>query len=89
METIQKNCQSCGMPMRRDVQGGGTRSDGSKSLMFCSHCYQAGKFTQPNLTVDEMKLLVKGKLKEFGIPGIVSGVFTRNIPKLARWKIHS
>ena len=39
--------------------------------------------------VDEMKLLVKGKLKEFGIPGIVSGVFTRNIPKLARWKIHS
>lgn len=89
METIQKNCQSCGMPMKRDAKGGGTKSDGTKSLMYCSNCYELGKFIHPNMTADEMKLLVKGKLKEFGIPGIVSGVFTRNIPKLARWKTHS
>lgn len=86
METTYKNCQSCGMPMKRDVQRGGTEADGSKSTMYCSHCYQQGKFTQPSLSVDEMKTLVKGKLKEMKIPGILSGIFTRNIPKLARWK---
>lgn len=86
MEAVYKNCQSCGMPMKRDAQGGGTKADGSKSTMYCSHCYLNGKFTQPDLTVDEMKARVKGKLKEFGIPGILAGVFTRNIPKLVRWR---
>ena len=54
--------------------------------MYCSHCYVSGAFTLPNITADEMKDLVKGKLKEFGIPGFMSGMFTKNIPKLERWK---
>jgi len=86
METSYKNCQSCGMPRKRDAQGGGTNADGSNSTLYCSNCYQQGKFTQPNLSMDEMKVLVKGKLKEMKIPGILSGIFTRNIPKLVRWK---
>lgn len=86
METVYKNCQSCGMPMKKDAKGGGTNADGSKSTLYCSHCYVNGKFTQPDLTADDMKLLVKGKLKELGIPGILTGVFTRNIPKLVRWR---
>ena len=28
-----KNCQSCGMPLRRDEKGGGTNADGSKSTI--------------------------------------------------------
>lgn len=86
MEKSYKNCQSCGMPMKRDEQGGGTNADGSKSTMYCSKCYQQGKFTSPNMTVLEMKALVKAKLKEFGFPGFLAGVFTRNIPNLERWK---
>ena len=88
MEAIYKNCQSCGMPLKRDTQGGGTKADGSKSAMYCSYCYQNGKFTQPNMTQDEMKALVKVNLKEMGFPGIMTGIFTRNIPKLVRWKTH-
>ncbi|MBL7861497.1 MAG: zinc ribbon domain-containing protein [Cyclobacteriaceae bacterium] len=76
------------MPLKRDPQQGGTHADGSKSTMYCSHCYQHGKFTQPDITVEEMKVLVKGKLKAMGFPGIVTGVFTRHIPKLARWKVN-
>lgn len=74
------------MPMRRDELGGGTNADGSKSLMYCSKCYQDGRFTNPDMTVDEMRELVKGKLKEFGFPGFMAGIFTRGIPKLERWK---
>ena len=87
MENVYKNCQSCGMPFKRDPQGGGTKADGTQSTMYCSYCYQKGQFTQPNLTVDEMRLLVKGKLKEFGFPGFIAGLFTRNIPTLDRWKV--
>lgn len=86
MEKTYKNCQSCGMPLKRDAQGGGTNTDGTRSTMYCSHCYQKGQFTQPNLTMDEMKLRVKEKLKEFGFPGFIAGLFTHNIPALERWR---
>ncbi|MCX6325571.1 MAG: zinc ribbon domain-containing protein [Bacteroidia bacterium] len=85
METF-RNCQSCGMPMKKDPQKGGTNSDGTKNLIYCSYCYYNGVFTQPNMTLDEMKTLVKGKLIEMGFPGFIAGWFTKGIPKLKRWK---
>lgn len=81
-----KNCQSCGMPLSKDEKGGGTETDGSKSIKFCSHCYENGKFTNPEITLDEMEILVKGKMKEMGFPGFLAGFFTKGIPKLERWK---
>jgi len=36
MDASYKNCQSCGMPLKRDEKGGGTNADGSKSVMYCS-----------------------------------------------------
>jgi len=86
MTQTYKNCQSCGMPLKKDEKGGGTNADGSKSKMYCSHCYENGKFTMPDITVDQMKERVKGKLKEFRIPGFLAGFFTKGIPKLERWK---
>lgn len=81
-----KNCQSCGMPLKKDPKGGGTEANGAKSDMYCSYCYLEGKFTNPNMTVGEMQAFVKGKLKEMGYPGFLAGWFTKGIPKLARWK---
>ncbi len=74
------------MPLKRDPEGGGTNADGSKSLMYCSKCYQNGAFTTPDFTVQQMQELVKGKLKEMGLPGFIAGWFTKGIPKLERWK---
>ncbi len=81
-----KYCQSCGMPMKKDPKQGGTNSDGSKNLMYCSYCYENGEFTQPNITLDEMKALVKSELKKIGFPGFIAGLFTKGIPNLKRWK---
>lgn len=86
MSQAYKNCQSCGMPMSKDPKGGSTNADGSKNLMYCSYCYINGAFKQPNMTMAEMKTLVKGKLKEMGLPGFVASFFTMGIPKLERWK---
>ena len=86
MAKSYKNCQSCGMPLKRDEQGGGTNADGSKSVVYCSHCYQKGQFTLPDITVVEMQTLVREKLKEFGFPGFLAGMMTRRIPRLERWQ---
>jgi putative zinc ribbon protein len=85
MEETYRNCQSCGMPFKRDEKGGGTNADGSRSRMYCSHCWANGAFTMPEATVGQMQDLVKGKLRELGFPGFMTGFFTRNIPKLRRW----
>lgn len=86
MEQSYKNCQSCGMPLKKDPIGGGTNADGSKSTMYCSHCYKGGAFTQPDITAPQMQELVKGKLKEMGFPGFLAGWFSKGVPKLERWK---
>jgi hypothetical protein len=85
-ETAWKNCQSCGMPLKRDEAGGGTNADGTRSGKYCSHCWVGGRFTQPDLTAGEMQALVKSKLKEMGFPGFLGGLFARKVPKLERWR---
>lgn len=86
MQTAFANCQSCGMPLKRDAAGGGTNADGSRSTMYCSHCYAQGQFVLPDLTVDQMQARVRGKLKDMGFPGFLAGFFTRGIPRLVRWR---
>lgn len=86
MNKVYKNCQSCAMPLNKDPKKGGTNADGSTSTMYCSYCYENGKFLQPNISVTEMQEFVKGKMKEMGFPGFLAGFFTKGIPKLERWK---
>jgi hypothetical protein len=74
------------MPLSKDPQGGGTEANGSKSPMYCSHCYQGGKFTLPDLTVGQMQDRVKSKMKEMRIPGFLGYFFARKVPKLKRWQ---
>jgi len=78
-------CQSCGMPMSKDEKGGGTEATGEKSTRYCSHCYGGGRFTEPNLTVDQMIEKVRGKMKQMHIPGFLAKSFTKDIPALGRW----
>ncbi len=86
MEKTYKFCQSCGMPMAKDEQGGGTEADGSKSVKYCSHCYENGAFKNANITLPEMQKLVDEKLAEVGSSRIMRFFAKRMIPKLDRWK---
>ena len=82
-----KICQSCSMPLKSDPPHGGTERDGSKSLLYCSNCYQQGRYTQPDLTLAQMQSLVKGKMKAMGfLMGLMGGLFVKRIPQLRRWK---
>ncbi len=83
---MNKFCQSCGMPMKKDLQRGGTDSDGSRSSEYCSYCYVSGAFTSPEIdTPQAMQRFCIGKLKEMGTPSLLAWFFTRSIPRLKRW----
>jgi hypothetical protein len=86
MEKRYKFCQSCGMPMKKDDKGGGSNADGTRSLKYCSYCFQDGKFFRSDFTAKQMQELVKGKMKDMGIPGFLTPFFTSGIPKLERWR---
>lgn len=80
-----KMCQSCGMPMKKDPQNGGTNADGSKNLKYCSYCYQNGEFTFQG-SVEEFQEFCKDKMIESGQPRFVAWMFTRGMKRLERWK---
>ena len=82
---MNKVCQSCGMPMNKDPQGGGSNFDGSKSTEYCSLCYQHGKFLQPAFTARDMQKFCIEKMADCKMPKLVAWIFTRKIPKLRRW----
>jgi hypothetical protein len=79
-------CQSCGMPLQLDTPG---RSDaGSPDVSaYCSHCYRAGAFVLPDLTVEQMQARVLAKLRDVGVPESRAVRLTRRIPSLQRWKV--
>lgn len=63
MSKSYKQCQSCGMPLKKDKNGGGSEKDGTLSKMYCSSCYQEGVFKNPNMTMEDMQKLVGDVLK--------------------------
>ncbi|RUT78245.1 zinc ribbon domain-containing protein [Ancylomarina longa] len=87
MKKAYKNCQSCGMPLKKDKFSGGTDQDGNKSKMYCSYCYSNGEFLNPEInTTAKMQNFAKEKLKAMGFPGFIAKFFTKSIPNLERWK---
>ncbi len=86
MGKFDRFCQSCGMPMEKDPGNGGTNTDGTKNMKYCSYCYQDGKFTGDFKGPREMVDLVKGKLKEMGYGPLRRWFYTSHIYQLERWK---
>lgn len=81
-----KNCQSCGMPLKRDAKGGGTNADGTISKMYCSYCFDKGEFIYKGNNVYEFQEYCKQKMMEGGHSKFISWLFTRGMKRLDRWK---
>lgn len=81
---VYKKCQSCAMPLKKE-EDRGTELLFSRSHKYCINCYQEGEFTQKDLSLEDMKRLVKEKCEELGVPRMMSGLFVRNLHKLERW----
>lgn len=84
---MAKVCQSCGYPLAKDKNGGGTNADGSISDRYCSMCYGNGVFLNPPEidTAQKFQKYCIQEMKKSGMNGILAWVLTRGIPKLERW----
>ena len=77
-------CQSCGMPMNKPEHMG-TEKDGSKSSIYCSCCYQKGAFTDPGITLAQMKDHVREELVKIHIPEAAIEEAVGELRHLSRW----
>ncbi len=78
-------CQSCTMPID-NPEDRGTEKDGSKSIEYCKYCYQNGAFTNPGLSLEEMKAFMASKTKEMNLPQDIAEQSMAALPHLKRWQ---
>ena len=88
MENNVKICQSCGMPLDKDPNKGGTNSDGSKSDKYCSFCFQNGKFIDEGITLSEkIEKNIQIAVLRLNIPeSEARKIAESSLPNLERWK---
>jgi hypothetical protein len=64
----------------------GTEASGAASPDHCKYCYQDGKFTQPDLTMQQMIDLCVPFMVEKGMDAeYARKIMTDSLPKLKRW----
>jgi hypothetical protein len=78
-------CQSCSMPLDTSALKG-TEKDGSKSNEYCLYCYQNGSFINPEMSLDEMKVIVKTQMEKMKLPSNLINMSLTVLPTLKRWK---
>jgi hypothetical protein len=71
--------------MKKDLQGGGTNTDGSISNEYCSYCYQNGDFLFHG-TVQEFQEHCREIMGKSGYNKFIAWLFTRGLKRLKRWK---
>ena len=85
-QMTSRYCQSCGMPMARDPEGGASLADGTKSGLYCSLCMSDGVFHYTGTDVREFQRIVIAKMVENGWRPFWAWLLTRQIPRLKRWR---
>ena len=80
-------CQSCGMPLA-SAEDFGTGPDGLRINDYCRHCYQAGSFTSPGLTMQQMIDRCAAIMGEQGVMPEPQArlLMAEAIPRLKRWQ---
>jgi hypothetical protein len=78
-------CQSCSMPID-SPELFGTEKDGTANSDYCKYCYANGAFTNPGLTLEEMKEHMMKRMEK--LPEDIIEIATSRLPFLKRWGNH-
>lgn len=79
-------CQSCGMPMD-NPECFGTDERELKVNDYCIHCFENGKFTNPDISMEEMiDLVIDIVVEKTKMPEAQAEQMAKSfIPTLKRW----
>lgn len=82
------SCQSCGLPLMSTADFG-REANGVIRVDYCVYCYEGGKFTEPNITLDEMiEKLAAPMSSKRGVPIEAARAQAREVlVRLKRWRI--
>jgi hypothetical protein len=80
-------CQSCAMPIDKP-EWFETNTDGTRSEEYCTYCFQNGKFTEPDIVMQEMidkciEIMVQRNIMP---ERQARELMMSTIPNLKRWK---
>jgi len=64
----------------------GTGKDGSKNHEYCVYCYKDSAFTNPDMSLDEMKTLVKEQMEKRQIDSSIINMAISGLQHLKRWR---
>lgn len=78
-------CQSCGSKFSKNSNNFFRITGGFYDVRFCTDCFQNDQFTEPDLTMEQMKEKLIAKLRKLGMPGNLDR-FTDRLHTLERWK---
>ena len=81
-------CQSCGKPLARHYDFG-TAADGIRINDYCNYCYEAGQFTAPEITVEQMIEQAVDFLSRQTLMSKTAAQAwaSKKIPELKRWHL--
>ncbi len=84
---LPPSCQSCGIPIKHSSEFG-TTGTGVIDTKYCGYCLQNGKFTEPDITMEEMIEKVAKTLAEKQRIDVEKARATAGsmLPGLARWQ---
>ena len=77
-------CQSCGSPLMKETDRG-TEKGGTFTEAYCRRCYWQGVFTEPQMTVDQMKETIRLKMLEMNFPRFLAILMANRVYTLKRW----
>jgi radical SAM superfamily enzyme len=63
----------------------GTEKDGTKSNEYCMYCYANGAYTDPDMTMEEMKVIIETQMKKMNLPDHLIELSVKMLPSLKRW----
>ena len=63
----------------------GTEKDGTRNSDYCKYCYVNGKFTNPDLTLEEMIDHMMKRMEKDRLPEDVIEIAISRLPFLKRW----
>lgn len=81
-------CQSCTMPID-NMEDRGTEKNWIPSDLYCKYCYQDGAFTNPDMTLEQMKKITEAAMYQQHIPENIIQRSMKMLPSLKRWNKHA
>lgn len=88
---MEKYCQSCGMLLEHEVKEKmGTEANGKRSIKYCRSCYYRGKFTDPEITYQEMLILGRQRISKSNSGTLMKFMlklaYPSQLKKIERWR---